>query len=86
MTAQAVRPTSTNPGWSHSQKEGAQWKQYPHIYTVETFPPTKAIVIDNNTRGVCHGGHCSGSAVKVAPEIPSPENWGWAGPLYWKPV
>ena len=54
--------------------------------TMENLPPTKAALVQHIKRAVYQGGHCWGHATEAAPEMPSPENWGWTEPSNWKPI
>jgi len=54
---------------------------------MEEIPPTKDALIQHIRRAIYQGGHCWGQALKVAPDLPSPADWGWV--MHdggWKPL
>ena len=53
--------------------------------TMDAVPPTQAALFQHIKRAAYQGGHCWGRALEVAPELPSPGDWGWADPSDWKP-
>ena len=53
--------------------------------TMDAIPPTKATLLQHIKRAAYQGGHCWGRALEVAPELPSPGDWGWVDPKDWKP-
>ncbi len=72
----------------------AQLELFPNKgWKMETIPPNKATLVQHIKRAVYQEGHCWGNATKAAPEVPSPENWGWTepsnsqcGPLFLRPL
>jgi hypothetical protein len=54
--------------------------------TMEAIPSTKAALVQHIKRIVYQGGHYWGRATEFAPELPSPEDWGWTDPPSWKPM
>ena len=53
---------------------------------MEQIPPTKDALVQHLKRAVYQGGHCWGQALEVAPEMPSPTDWGWMNPHDWRPL
>ncbi|KAK0150015.1 hypothetical protein N1851_009250 [Merluccius polli] len=43
---------------------------------MEQIPPTKEALVQHLKRAVYQGGHCWGQALEVAPNMPSPADWG----------
>ena len=55
------------------------WKQ---LFTqkgrsIEGIPPTKASLIQLTKRATYQAGYCWGQVMIAAPELPSPNEWGW---------
>ena len=47
---------------------------------------TKDALVQHLKRAVYQGGHCWGQALEVAPNMPSPTDWGWMDPSDWRPL
>ncbi len=47
---------------------------------MEQIPPTKDALVQHLKRAVYQGGQCWGQALEVAPNMPSPTDWGWMNP------
>jgi len=54
--------------------------------TIENIPPTKAALFQHVKRAVYQAGYVWSQALMPAPDLPSPELWGWtATDSGWKP-
>ena len=54
-----------------------------HLFTtkarsIEAMPPTGAALLQHAKRATYQGGHVWGQAHVRAPDLPSPESWGWS--------
>jgi hypothetical protein len=53
-----------------------------HLFTtkarsIDAIPPTSAALLQHAKRAIYQGGHVWGQAHIRAPDVPSPESWGW---------
>ena len=53
---------------------------------MEDMPPTKDALMLHFKRSVFQGSYCWGTALQLAPELPSPSSWGWSNLGQWYPV
>ena len=53
---------------------------------MEDIPPTKDARMLHFKRSVFQGAYCWGTALQLAPELPSPSSWGWSNLGQWYPV